>query len=236
MPGEYILTFPGSYHAGFSTGVNIGEAVNFVSRSWFDFGFKCQEIYRRTREKIPVLPIDWLIIENILNLGKAVLDHETILKLREAFAKVLKEERHARDQVERVLKMSQERQKLGLPVSELMPDRDAVPEDQYQCYFCTDFAYTSVIQCKQHKYHYCISHNLLCECPPANIKLIYRYSTKELELMERRLWDACRFKDQQSVTASVEEILNVGAKPANNARIKMKVVNTQDPIRQYNNI
>ena len=41
MPGEYILTFPGAYHAGFSTGINVGEAVNFVSRSWFDFGFKC---------------------------------------------------------------------------------------------------------------------------------------------------------------------------------------------------
>ena len=25
MPGEFILTFPGSYHAGFSTGLNIGE-------------------------------------------------------------------------------------------------------------------------------------------------------------------------------------------------------------------
>jgi hypothetical protein len=41
MPGEYILTFPGSYHAGFSMGMNIGEAVNFVSKSWFDYGIKC---------------------------------------------------------------------------------------------------------------------------------------------------------------------------------------------------
>lgn len=41
MPGEFIMTFPGSYHAGFSTGINLGEAVNFVTRSWFDYGFKC---------------------------------------------------------------------------------------------------------------------------------------------------------------------------------------------------
>jgi hypothetical protein len=103
MPGEYILTFPGSYHAGFSTGINIGEAVNFVSRSWFDFGFKCQEIYRKTREKIPVLPIDWLIIENIMNVGRAKLDYETKVKLRESFAQILKEERSSREQVERTL-------------------------------------------------------------------------------------------------------------------------------------
>lgn len=104
MPGEFILTFPGSYHAGFSTGINIGEAVNFVSRSWFDFGFKCQEIYRKTREKIPVIPIDWLVIENIVNLGNVVMDYPTIVKLRESFAKILKEERSAREQLERTLK------------------------------------------------------------------------------------------------------------------------------------
>lgn len=68
MPGEYILTFPGAYHAGFSTGLNIGEAVNFVTKSWFDYGLKCQEIYRKSREKIPVFPIDWLLVENIQNL------------------------------------------------------------------------------------------------------------------------------------------------------------------------
>jgi JmjC domain, hydroxylase len=104
MPGEYILTFPGSYHAGFSTGINIGEAVNFVSRSWFDFGFKCQEIYRKTREKIPVLPIDWLIIENIINLPKLNLDHQTKVRLRDSFYRIVKEERHSRDQMEKTLK------------------------------------------------------------------------------------------------------------------------------------
>lgn len=97
MPGEYILTFPGSYHAGFSTGINIGEAVNFVSRSWFDYGFKCQEIYRGTREKIPVLPIDWLIIENILNIDHARLEPETKIKLRDSFAHILKDERFNRE-------------------------------------------------------------------------------------------------------------------------------------------
>ena len=40
-PGEYILTLPGSYHSGFSTGLNIGEAVNFATRNWFEFGPKC---------------------------------------------------------------------------------------------------------------------------------------------------------------------------------------------------
>lgn len=61
MPGEFILTFPGSYHAGFSLGLNIGEACNFMSKSWIKYGLKCQEIYRKTREKIGVFPIEWLL-------------------------------------------------------------------------------------------------------------------------------------------------------------------------------
>lgn len=87
-PGEYILTFPGSYHAGFSTGVNIGEAVNFVSQSWLKYGFKCQQIYRKTREKIPVFPIDWLVVENIRSLKNIQLDLETKTKLKEAYEKI----------------------------------------------------------------------------------------------------------------------------------------------------
>lgn len=33
--GEYILAYPGAYHCGFSTGLNIGEAINFATHSWF---------------------------------------------------------------------------------------------------------------------------------------------------------------------------------------------------------
>jgi hypothetical protein len=40
MPGEFVLTLPGAYHSGFSTGLNIGEAVNFASRSWLKYGMK----------------------------------------------------------------------------------------------------------------------------------------------------------------------------------------------------
>lgn len=73
-----------------------------------------------------------------------------------------------------------------------MEARDEVPEDQFQCYYCTDFAYISVIHCTYHKYHYCISHQVLCQCPPEHIKLIYRFSSRELDLMERKISEACR--------------------------------------------
>ena len=33
-PGEFVVTFPGAYHAGFCHGYNVGEAVNFATPSW----------------------------------------------------------------------------------------------------------------------------------------------------------------------------------------------------------
>ena len=35
--GEFIITLPGAYHSGFSTGYNIAEANNLVCESWLDF-------------------------------------------------------------------------------------------------------------------------------------------------------------------------------------------------------
>jgi hypothetical protein len=142
MPGEYIMTFPGAYHGGFSTGINIGEAVNFVSRSWFSYGFKCQEIYRRTREKIPVLPIDWLIIENILNIDRAKLQHETKVKLHDSFMRIVHEERFNREQIEKKLRVASNG---NGEVFEMLANRDHVGEDTYQCKYCTDFAYLSMV-------------------------------------------------------------------------------------------
>ena len=107
MPGEYILTFPGAYHAGFSTGLNIGEAVNFVSKSWFNYGFKCQEIYRKSREKIPVFPMEWAILENIKNLNLINVDGQTKLRLREHFRKICRDEKKARDFIEKAAKNGQ---------------------------------------------------------------------------------------------------------------------------------
>ena len=155
MPGEYILTFPGAYHAGFSTGLNIGEAVNFVSKSWFDFGFKCQEIYRKSREKIPVFPMEWILLENVKNLDTIKVDDPTKLKLRDHFRRVVKDEKKAREYVEKATKNVPEYMNITF---KMMEKREEVPEDNHQCFYCTDFAFMSMFHCKHHKINYCLYH------------------------------------------------------------------------------
>mmetsp|Transcript_5803 Transcript_5803/g.13690 ORF Transcript_5803/g.13690 Transcript_5803/m.13690 type:complete len:491 (-) Transcript_5803:906-2378(-) len=40
--GEYMVTFPSSFHAGFNAGLNVAEAVNFATCSWIPFGLSCK--------------------------------------------------------------------------------------------------------------------------------------------------------------------------------------------------
>lgn len=39
-PGEFVITFGGSYHAGFNMGLNCAEAVNFATKNWINLGIK----------------------------------------------------------------------------------------------------------------------------------------------------------------------------------------------------
>ena len=53
-PGTFIVTFPQAFHGGFSTGFNIGEAVNFACPDWLPHGHACAERYRRWARSSPI--------------------------------------------------------------------------------------------------------------------------------------------------------------------------------------
>ncbi|XP_010538492.1 PREDICTED: lysine-specific demethylase JMJ706-like isoform X2 [Tarenaya hassleriana] len=66
-PGEFIVTFPRAYHAGFSHGFNCGEAVNFAMGDWFPFGAiaSCRYAYLN---RVPLLPHEELICKEAMLL------------------------------------------------------------------------------------------------------------------------------------------------------------------------
>ncbi|GMM55675.1 histone demethylase [Maudiozyma humilis] len=46
QPNEYIVTFPKCYHAGFNSGYNLNEAVNFTTDFWLPYGMEAIDDYR----------------------------------------------------------------------------------------------------------------------------------------------------------------------------------------------
>jgi histone demethylase JARID1 len=64
--GDFMVTFPRSYHSGFNTGLNCAEAVNFVPPDWLRFSQVSVDRYRTFR-KPGVLSHDELLVDAARN-------------------------------------------------------------------------------------------------------------------------------------------------------------------------
>ncbi|XP_014490893.1 lysine-specific demethylase JMJ706-like [Vigna radiata var. radiata] len=69
-PGEFIITFPRAYHAGFSHGFNCGEAVNFATDDWFPFGAAASRRYAVLR-MMPLIPYEELLCKEAMLVYKS---------------------------------------------------------------------------------------------------------------------------------------------------------------------
>ncbi|KAG2302153.1 hypothetical protein Bca52824_030804 [Brassica carinata] len=69
-PGEFVITFPRAYHAGFSHGFNCGEAVNFAMGDWFPFGAIASCRYAHLN-RLPLLPHEELICKEAMFLNSS---------------------------------------------------------------------------------------------------------------------------------------------------------------------
>lgn len=86
--GEFVITFPRSYHAGFNQGYNFAEAVNFTSSDWLEKGRECVEHYSHLH-RFCVFSHDELVCKmasaaNELSLDIASAAHSDMLKMVES--------------------------------------------------------------------------------------------------------------------------------------------------------
>jgi jumonji domain-containing protein 2 len=51
-PGEFIVTFPLSYHAGFNHGFNLAESSNFCLKSWAEGPGLCAGVCRCSPDSV----------------------------------------------------------------------------------------------------------------------------------------------------------------------------------------
>jgi hypothetical protein len=77
--------------------------------------------------------------------------------------KIVKDEKKMREHLDKMGKEQLEMDGRCAKVM-IMENRENVAEDAHQCYYCTDFAYMSMIKCTYHKIHYCLYHSFMCGC------------------------------------------------------------------------
>ncbi|THV08208.1 hypothetical protein K435DRAFT_824791 [Dendrothele bispora CBS 962.96] len=170
--GEFVLTFPKAYHAGFNHGLNFNEAVNFALPDWLTPGRDCVQRYRAFR-KLPVFSHDELLI--------TITEHSSSIKTALWLTDSLSE------MTEREMEVRKKARAMGL--KEVL-DRNTGPqsEEQYQCNVCKVFCYLSQVTCSHwHNRVVCVDHaNFLCDkCDPGS-EMTLRIRFGDQELLELR--------------------------------------------------
>lgn len=151
-PGQYVITFPKAYHAGFSHGFTCAEAVNFAPADWLPYGYESVLQYRTIKR-----PSVFSHEELMCIIANRDPTPETAYWLCGELQKVREREQSARD----LLRLA------GLSVQILSPTEPRA--EPKQCKVCCYDCFLSSIMCSCSPQHVaCIAHHAeLCEtCNP----------------------------------------------------------------------
>ncbi|KAF8528802.1 jumonji superfamily protein [Hysterangium stoloniferum] len=164
--GEFVITFPKAYHAGFNHGLNFNEAVNFALPEWLPYGRACVQRYQEHR-KLPVFSHDELLI--------TITQQSTSIKTAMWLYPNL-QEMHEREMQRRA------QLRARVPnLEEVIVDHDH-PEEQDQCAICKVFCYLSQVTCSCTAKVVCLNHaEYLCNDPLSGRVLRKRFPDEHLQ-------------------------------------------------------
>jgi len=197
--GQFVITFPQAYHAGFNHGFNFNEAVNFAPCDWEPYGLAGVERLQLFRRQ-PCFSHDellWTAAEGVTSGGLTIqtakwlapaLDriHKRELAQREEFtakhdfiAKHL-DAKHPAEQHQCVFGGQGDDE---CPMTFKIDDAD-VPEEEYGCFYCKAFTYLSRFICLKTGKVLCLLH--AGNHPCCDLQESDRYLGKEHALYFRK--------------------------------------------------
>lgn len=178
--GEFVVTFPRAYHAGFNQGYNFAEAVNFAPADWLKMGRECINHYSLLH-RFCVFSHDELVCAMCVRVDS--LDAKTAAAAYEDMVQMYESE----------MKMRKSVNQWGVNEAEQLCF-ELFPDDERQCEECKTTCFLSAVTCKcSSKKLVCLRHysSLCCTkpeaCKPEQHTLWYRYTFDELSAMKEKL-------------------------------------------------
>ncbi|KAE8446574.1 hypothetical protein EG329_011906 [Mollisiaceae sp. DMI_Dod_QoI] len=232
--GQFVITFPQAYHAGFNHGFNFNEAVNFAPTDWEPFGDAGVERLQQFRRQ-PCFSHDellWTAAEGTATGGVTIATAKWLapalerLRDREIAQRKLfldKHKHHAEPCViTDVIEGAGPRCQINFAI-----DEEDVPEEEYQCAHCKAYAYISRFKCEKSGKVMCLLHagNFECCSVPEDQRysgkdhtLHYRRTEEAIESIYQKVADKAHLPEQweEKVTKALEE----------NAQPSLKVMRT----------
>lgn len=162
--GQFVVTFPQAYHAGFNHGFNCNEAVNFAPHDWEPYGLSGVERLQLFRRQ-PCFSHDellWTAAEGSTATGLTI---QTAKWLGPALDRIRKREQEQRQQF---LAKHQEfhphkchitgASDEPCPLAFKIEDEVVSDEDEQCCTYCKAFAFLSRFKCERSGKVVCIVH------------------------------------------------------------------------------
>ncbi|VUZ40750.1 unnamed protein product [Hymenolepis diminuta] len=213
LAGEFVVTFPRAYHAGFNNGYNFAEAVNFCPAEWFPFGFDCVDHYALLHRP-PVFSHAELLCRLAQDPSLDSDDDESkderlvpislLLAAAEQFPALLAKERTLRSHL-----LHNGVQHTARLIPQQSAEKLLAKEEEEasrECQLCKTALFTSALTCSCSKTILCLEHYQCCTCcPPEKQILIYRYDLDELKQISHR--PQARIQEYQEWKARVDKFL-----------------------------
>ena len=218
--GQFVITFPQAYHAGFNHGFNFNEAVNFAPHDWEPFGEVSVERLQAFRKQ-PCFSHDELLL--------TAAARDTTIKTAKWLAPALerlrdRELQQRQDFLGQHLVYDEHRCKLVDSGTTAEPtcnigfgtDDDDLSEEDYQCVFCKAYSYLSRFQCHKSSRVMCLLHAGTFECcdaaedqrrTSADHTLRYRHTDEMLNSIVQKVTDRSRMPEawQEKLDKALED-------------------------------